>query len=122
LWHDRRAVAPARIVLRVVADMAGLLLLSPRARRAVEAENLFLRQTLALFQERGVKPRRVDAATRLSLTLLFRLVDWRDALVVLQPEGPIRSASLPPLARQSARPRDRGGQVGPLRTGTASVR
>jgi len=30
----------------------------------VEAENLFLRRELALYQERGVKPRRIDATTR----------------------------------------------------------
>jgi hypothetical protein len=32
--------------------------------RALEAEILFLRRQLALYVERGVKPRRIDAATR----------------------------------------------------------
>jgi putative transposase len=75
----------ARIVLRLLADVAGLVVLSLRRRRSVEAENLFLRRELALYLERGVKPRRVDAATRVSLALLARLFDWRDALVVVRP-------------------------------------
>jgi putative transposase len=80
----------ARIVLRLLADALGLVVLSFRRRRSVEAENLFLRRELALYQERGVKPRRVDAATRVSLALLTRLFDWRDALVVVRPETLIR--------------------------------
>ena len=79
----------ARIVLRLLADLAGLVVLSLRPRRSVEAENLFLRRQLALQQERGVRPRRVDAATRVSLALLCRLFDWRDALVVVRPETSI---------------------------------
>jgi putative transposase len=60
----------------------GLLL---RPRESLEAEILFLRRQLALYRERGVKPRRVDAATRVTLTLLSRWFDWRSALVVVQP-------------------------------------
>ena len=80
----------ARIVLRLLADLAGLVALSLRPRRSVEAENLFLRRQLALYHERGVMPRRVDAATRVSLAVLSRLFDWRDALVVVRPETLIR--------------------------------
>jgi hypothetical protein len=80
----------ARIVLRLFADLAGFVALLPRSRRSVEAENLFLRRQLALYRERGVRPRRVDAATRVSLALLSRLFDWRDALVVVRPETLIR--------------------------------
>ena len=65
-------------------------MLSLGPRRSVEAENLFLRRQLTLHQERGVRPRRVDAATRLSLALLSRLFDGRDALVVVRPETLIR--------------------------------
>jgi putative transposase len=83
-------IALARIVLRVSADLAGLVVLSLRPSRSVAAENLFLRRQLALYQERGVKPRRVDAATRVSLAVLSRLFDWRDALVVVRPETLIR--------------------------------
>ena len=35
--------------------------------------------------ERGVRPRRVETATRVSLAVLARLCDWRNALVVVQP-------------------------------------
>ena len=45
---------------------------------------------LALYQERGVKPRRVDAAQRVWVALLSRLFNWRDALVVVRPETLIR--------------------------------
>jgi len=45
----------------------GLML---RPRDSLEAEILFLRRQLALYRERGVKPRRVDASTRVALALL----------------------------------------------------
>ena len=80
----------ARIVLRLLADLARLVVLSLRHRRSVEAENLFLRRQLALYHERGIKPRRIDAATRVSLAVLSGLFDWRDALVVVRPETMIR--------------------------------
>jgi putative transposase len=79
-----------RIILRLLADLVGLVVLCVRPRRSVEAENLFLRRELALYRERGIKPRRIDAATRVSLAFLFRLFDWRDALVVVRPETLIR--------------------------------
>jgi hypothetical protein len=49
----------------------------------IQAENLFLRRQLALYMELGATPRRLDAATRIALTLLSRLFNWRDALVVV---------------------------------------
>ena len=79
-----------QIILQLLADLAGLLVLSLRPRRSIEAENLFLRRELALYIERGVNPRRVNAATRASLAFLSRLFDWRDALVVVRPETMIR--------------------------------
>ena len=79
-------LAFARILLVLLADVMSLAVLALRPRRSLEAENLFLRRELALYRERGVKPRRVDAATRVSLALLSRLFDWRDALVVVRPE------------------------------------
>jgi len=51
---------------------------------------LFLRRQLALYVERGMKPRRIDAATRVSLALLSRLFQWRSALVVVGPQTLIR--------------------------------
>jgi hypothetical protein len=46
-----------RIVLQLLADLVGLIALSVRPRRAIEAENLMLRRQLVLFKDRGVKPR-----------------------------------------------------------------
>src|SRR5215831_10652929 len=65
------------MVLRLLAGLIGLLVLTVRSRRSIQAENLVLRRQLALFKERGVKPRRVDAATRPSLAWLARVCDWR---------------------------------------------
>ena len=57
--------ALAHTVFRLMADLLGLFGLS-------------------------FKPRRIDAATRISLVLLSKLFDWRDALVVVRPETLIR--------------------------------
>ena len=81
-----------RVVLRLLADLAGLIALSVRPRRAIEADNLVLRRQLALFKERGMKPRRIDAATRASLALLSQLCDWRSCPVVVRPESHRESA------------------------------
>ena len=78
------------IVVGVLSDLIGLIGLQFRRRRALEAEVLFLRRQLALYVERRVKPRRVDAATRVSLALLSRLFYWRTALIVVRPESTIR--------------------------------
>src|SRR3989442_13261216 len=95
-----------QVILRLLTDLFGLIALSAIPRRSVEAENLFLRRELALYQERGVKPRRVDAATRLSLALLSRLFEWGDALVVVRPETLIRwhRAGWRPFWRCKSRP------------------
>jgi putative transposase len=76
-----------RRLIRGVVTLARLAL-TPRAQLA--AENLFLRKQLALYQERRVKPRRPDPATRVVLVLLSRLLDWRDLLTVVQPDALIR--------------------------------
>jgi hypothetical protein len=67
-----------------------LVLLAVRPRAALAAENLFLRKQLALFQERQVKPRRANDATRWLLAAMSRLFDWRTALVVVKPDTLIR--------------------------------
>jgi hypothetical protein len=85
LWHDRFVLSTVSIIVRLASDMlqwCGLLL---RPRESLEAEILFLRRQLALYRERGMKPRRVDAATRVILALLSRCFDWRNALVVVRP-------------------------------------
>ena len=56
------------------------------SRLALAAENLFLREQLAFYQERKVKPRRADNPTRLTLVLLSRWFNWRDALTVVRPK------------------------------------
>ena len=64
MWHDERMVTFAGIALRLIEDALRWLVLVFRSAEAVRAETLFLRRQLALFIERGVRPRRVDAATR----------------------------------------------------------
>ena len=43
-----------------------------------------------MFQERKAKPRRPDTPIRIALVLLSRLFNWRDALVVVQPQTLVR--------------------------------
>src|SRR5216683_3586480 len=78
------------MIARLIADLVGLLMLTVRPRRSIAAENLVLRRQLALFKERGVKPRRIDAATRLSLAWLSRLCDWRSCVIVVRPKTIVR--------------------------------
>jgi len=61
-----------------------------RSRRALAAENLFLRKQLALFQERKVKPHRALDSTRLLMVTLGRMFSWRGALVNVKPDTFIR--------------------------------
>ena len=83
-------VALIKIAVQLLADAAGFAVLLFRPNQSVEAENLFLRRQSGLFKERGIKPRRVDAATRISLAILARVFNWRDALYVVQPKTIIR--------------------------------
>ena len=64
----------------VAYDLVRLLVLAARSRRALAAENLYLRKQLALFQERKVKPHRAHDSTRLIMVILGRMFSWRDAL------------------------------------------
>ncbi len=45
---------------------------------------------LAFFVERKVKPRRLNDATRITIVILARLIDWRQLLVVVRPETLVR--------------------------------
>ena len=74
----------------VACDLVRLLLLVFRSRRALAAENLFLRKQLALFQERKAKPRRAHDSTRLIMVILGRMFSWRDALVNVKPDTFLR--------------------------------
>jgi hypothetical protein len=70
----------SEILIELVAEALRWLRLTFRSSQSIQAENLFLRRQLALYIERGVKPRRIDPATRIALTLLSQLFDWRGAL------------------------------------------
>ncbi len=79
-----------KIIIKLLGDLAIFLWLSLRPRSSLAAENLFLRKQLAMFQERNTKPRRPDTPIRIALVLLSWLFNWRDALVVVQPQTLIR--------------------------------
>lgn len=49
------------------------------------AENLFLRKQLTLFTERKVRPR-TTASARIVMLALAKCFDWRDALIIVEPE------------------------------------
>jgi putative transposase len=90
LWNDWGMLRVSGILFELLTDVLRWLRLAFRSSRSVQAENLFLRRQLALYIEHGAKPRRIDAATRIALTLLSHLFDWRRALVVVRPETLIR--------------------------------
>src|SRR6266446_5281893 len=90
LWHHARMITLAKIAARLIEDAFLWLVLLFRSTESVHAENLFLHRQLALFMERGIRPRRVDSATRVSLAILAKLFKWRGALVVVQPATMIR--------------------------------
>ena len=79
-----------RTFFAVAATAYQYIVIRHRPSRSLAAENLFLRKQLALFQERQIKPRRADDATRATLVWLSRAFDWRDALVVVKPATLIR--------------------------------
>jgi len=88
--------------LKIVGDLVHFLCLGLRSRTSLAAENLFLRKQLAYYQERKLKPRRADNPTRLTLVLLSRWFNWRDALIVVKPRtsGGDRSGSAGNRGRQ----------------------
>ena len=75
-----------RTILRVVRDVASLLSSATRSRAQLAAENLFLRKQLAMYQERRVKPRRADDATRITVVALSQFLEWRQLLTVVKPK------------------------------------
>jgi transposase InsO family protein len=77
-------------LLTLLVDALRYVRICVRSPAALAAENLFLRKQLALYQERKVNPRRATHATRLALTVLARWFDWRQALVIVQPQTLIR--------------------------------
>ena len=59
-----------RTLSLVAVDLIRLVTLAARPWAALVAENLFLRKQLALFQERKIRPRPADAATRWMMAAL----------------------------------------------------
>src|SRR5215831_4176505 len=79
-----------RTIVPVVIDLIRLAILAVHSRRALAAENLFLRKQLALFQERQVTPRRANDSARWMMATLSRMFPWRDALVNVKASTLIR--------------------------------
>src|SRR4029450_10448228 len=79
----RHCLMTAAIVL---LDCGRLLTIGLQSRRALAAENLFLRKQLALFQERKIRPRRAADSTRWMMATLSRMFEWRDALWNVKPD------------------------------------
>jgi protein-disulfide isomerase len=76
IWHHKSVIALFQITLQLLTDLLGLTALAFRQRRATAAEILVLRRQLALYQERGIKPRRIIMKRGL-------LAHWRIAALVL---------------------------------------
>ena len=55
-------------------------------RAALMAENIFLRKQLAMYKERKHKPHMADNATRYVMVLMSKLFDWKNALIIVQPD------------------------------------
>src|SRR5262245_20945915 len=77
-------------ILAVTHPLASMAPSAMRSRAQLAAENLFHRKQLALYQERKVKPRRADDATRIILAGLSRFLPWRQLLIIVKPEMLIR--------------------------------
>jgi len=76
--------------IQVAADLVAWIGLAIRPRRSLEAEILFLRRQLALYVERGERPRQIDAATGVSLALLSRFFQWQSPLLVVRSQTLVR--------------------------------
>ena len=80
----------ARALVEVASDVVRLIRSFLRPSSAIRAENLVLRKQIASYIERGIKPRRVDHASRVSLALFTRMFNWRDAIVIVRPSTVVR--------------------------------
>jgi putative transposase len=80
----------ARAIVGVTSDLLRLIVSFCRSSGAIRAENVVLRRQLARYLERGIKPKRVDHATRVSVALFSRLFDWHDAVVIVRPSTIVR--------------------------------
>jgi hypothetical protein len=91
MWHHQSVIALFRIVLQLLTDLMALPALAFRQRRATAAEILVLRRQIALYKERGIKPRRIDQVTRISLALSSVIIrgSKTDSCSPNPPRGPI---------------------------------
>src|ERR1700680_1803837 len=80
----------ARAIVWVASDVLRLVVSFLRSSSVICAENLVLRRQLARYIERGIRPRRVDHATRVSRALFSRFFDWRNAVVNVRPSTIVR--------------------------------
>ena len=90
MWHHESMVTLFSVVGHLIEDTGRWAMLLLRSSKSVRAKNLFLRRQLALYIERGVRPRRIDAGNRVSLAVLAKRFDRRSALVVVQPATMLR--------------------------------
>jgi putative transposase len=81
----RNLIPLACTLLRLLGEALRFLLLCLRPSAAHAAENLLLRQQLALYQERHVQLKRASNTTRIALIWLARWFDQRQAVAVVQP-------------------------------------
>ena len=79
-----------RLLLGLGGDVLMFLGTAFCSQTALVAENLFLREQLALYRERRVKPRRASDPMHLALVLLARCFAWREALTIVRPATLIR--------------------------------
>jgi putative transposase len=79
-----------RTALLLVRDLLDFVALACSSHSRLAAENLFLRKQLACYLGRKVKPRRVDHATRITLAVLARFIDWRRVLTMVKPDTLVR--------------------------------
>src|SRR4029077_8630588 len=86
----RRTAQPLRSLLSILRITAGegiqFLWLAVSSRAELNAEVLFLRKQLAFYREHQVPPRKLTDAARFSLALWSQLLNWRAALMIVQPE------------------------------------
>jgi putative transposase len=80
----------ARAIVGIGFAILSLVVSFLRPSSAIRAENLVLRKQLASYVERGIKPRRMDYAARVSLALFTRIFDWRAGVINVQPSTVVR--------------------------------
>src|SRR5262249_38822037 len=83
LLNLKQVISPSLTLFVDALHCLRLFLCSPTA---LTAENLFSRKQLALYQERYIKPCRVTNVTRFVLSWFVYWFDWRQALVIVQPQ------------------------------------